>query len=170
MTIIPNLFAFFVGIITILIAFIFIIFLLVFLVRRKNFPKKLLIATLSGIMLYAVIVAGTHLFYTFDTIDRNNTQPGPPASTSPDGRYEATATYELYGGALGGVNVWVDVINLETQDLKTIYYADAVGRVRLEWNDNETLAIWNESVSGSGRDYNAFLNVETDIFHDRGSL
>ena len=168
MTIIPNLFAFFIGVITDFLAFLFLIFLLVFFIRRKRFPKVLMIATLSGATLYLAIVAGTNLFYTFDTIDRNHTQPGPPAITSPDGRYEAEATYELYGGVLGGVNVWVDVVNTETRVTKTIYYAGAVDQVELEWLDEETLSIQNESIGEYGRDFNVALNVETEIFHDQG--
>lgn len=168
MTIIPNLFAFFIGVITLFLACLFLIFLLVFFIRRKRFPKVLMIATLSGATLYLAIVAGTNLFYTFDTIDRNHTQPGPPAITSPDGRYEAEATYELYGGVLGGVNVWVDVVNTETRVTKTIYYADAVDQVKLEWLDEQTLSIQNKSMGEHGRDYNADLHVETEIFHDQG--
>lgn len=167
MTIIPNLLAFLVGVWTVLLAIIFLIFLIIFAFRRKRFPKVLMIATLSGATLYVAIVAATHLFYTFDTIDRNSTQPGPAPITSPDGRYEAEATYELYGGVLGGVNVWVDVVNTETRMTKTIYYADALDRVNLEWLDEETLAVRNESANGMGTDHNARLNVETDIFHDQ---
>ena len=157
-----------VGLITSFLTFIVVISFLIYVIRRKPFPKKLLIAPAIAAGILGILVASSYLFYSFTAIDRNSTQPGSGPVLSPDGSYEATATYELYGGAVGGVNVWVDVWNIETEDVKTIYYADAVGQVELDWVDDTTIAIWNEDLGAPARNYNAKLNVETEIFHDRG--
>ncbi|WP_281355795.1 DUF5412 family protein [Virgibacillus ihumii] len=122
----------------------------------------MLVATLSGFVLVSSIYVYEMYFFTFSEIDRGSTQKGPGPVTSPTGEYTASAYYELYGGAAGGVNVWVEITNDDENDKKkTIYYSDANKSISLEWANEDTLFIKNEKNSMK-------LNVEKEIYHDRG--
>jgi hypothetical protein len=74
-------------------------------IKKKPFPKKLLIATLSGIVLVSSIYIYETYFFTFSEIDREFIQKGPGPVTSPTEEFTANAYYEPYGGAAGGVKV-----------------------------------------------------------------
>ena len=79
----------------------------------------------------------------------------------------AQVHYEYYGGAAGGVNALVEVTD-EEENKKMIYYADAQGSVRLQWEDDSTLKIMNHSSEYPQSSRDATLNVETEIYHDTG--
>ena len=131
-------------------------------IKKKQFPKKLLIATLSGVVLVSSIYIYEMYFFTFSEIDREFTQKGTGPVTSPTEAYTANAYYELYGGAAGGVNVWVEITDHdENNKKKTIYYSDANSNIDLTWTNEDTLFITNENNSMK-------LNVEKEIYHDRG--
>ena len=101
-------------------------------------------------------------FFTFSEIDRESIQMGPGPVTSPTEAYAANAYFELYGGAAGGVNVWVEITDHdENNKKKTIYYSDASNNIELEWTNEDTLFIKNEKNSMK-------LNVKKEIYHDRG--
>ncbi|WP_245831889.1 hypothetical protein [Oceanobacillus senegalensis] len=96
---------FLIAFITIILFLMFCTNLLIFFIKKKSFPKNLLIATLSGVVMVSSIYLYEMYFLTFDEIDRESIQRGPGPVTSPTDAYTANAYYELYGGAAGGVNV-----------------------------------------------------------------
>ncbi|MFX3633079.1 MAG: DUF5412 family protein [Candidatus Pristimantibacillus sp.] len=89
---------------------------------------------------------------------------------SPEGTYSAKAYYVYYGGAAGGVNVAVDIINNKDNNAKgkTIYYADAQRQVYLEWKDEETIYIRNEAYEYPQSSRSIELNINKEIYHDTG--
>ena len=134
-------------------------------IKKKPFPKKVLLAVGVGIVLVSSIYVYEVYFFTFDDIDKKFIQDGPGPLLSPTGDYTAAAYYEPYGGAAGGVNVWVEIIKHRDNDKKKIiYYSDANDNINLNWRDAKTLLInntgpYNNSIK---------LDVEREIYHDRG--
>lgn len=157
-------------VITMILLIAFIVKWIVYLNKRKglrrSFPRKTLIAAAIGFALFSSIFVYLEYFFTFDRIDRSRMQIGPEAS-SPEGHYTAHAYYEPYGGAAGGVNVWVEIENHAANTVKTVYYADANPRISLTWAGEQTLAIENAGEHPSS-DRNAILNVDNEIYHDTG--
>ena len=146
--------------------FILVVNLLKFVIYKKPFPKRLFIATLTGMIFVSSIYIYQTYFFTFDRIDRESMQKGPGPMSSPTGRYTADAFYELYGGAAGGVNVWVEVTDHNNQDkTKTIYYSNANSHIGMEWTDEDVLFIQNEDSSNTK---SMELNVKEAIYHDSG--
>ena len=81
----------------------------------------------------------------------------------------ANAYYEPYGGAAGGVNVWVEITNQNDNDeKKTIYYSDVNNNFNIEWVDEDTLLIINESSKYPNLKKSIKLDVKKEIYHDRG--
>lgn len=154
------LFGLFIGFVTLLLFFVLVIRLIVFRVKRKAFPKKLLIATLAGGLITGSIVVYEVYFFSFKQIDRTHMQEGPQAVTSPSGTYAASVFYEPYGGALGGVNVWVEVTDFQKEETNVIYYADADAEVSVDWANDETLIVHNNKRTK--------LRVEDEIYHEFG--
>lgn len=95
-------------------------------------------------------------------------QEGHQNITSPDERYVANVFYELYGGAAGGVNTWVEVTDQHSNETKVIYYADAQSTVTLNWVDDETLHILNEDPQYLNRSQTTILHVATEIYDEFG--
>lgn len=95
-------------------------------------------------------------------------QPAAGPNISPTEKYSARAYFESSGGVFGSDNVWVEVTNQESNDVKTIYYANDRGNVLLEWEDEFTLFIRNEGPMWPDRnDKSIRLNVESEIYHDQ---
>ncbi|MET3683324.1 hypothetical protein ABID56_001419 [Alkalibacillus flavidus] len=140
------------------------------LVKQRPLPKKLLIATLSGMVVLASIFVYEHYLFTFEEINTTNMQEGPGPLESPDETFEVSAYYEPYGGAAGGVNVWVEVVS-DTSDHepRIIYYSDAKSHFQMEWIDDKTLRIENDDLSYPGQDRSVTLDVTKEIYHDRGA-
>ena len=140
--------------------------LLKFVIHKKPFPKRLFVATLTGMIFVSSIYIYQTYFFTFDRIDRKSMQQGPGPMASPTGRYTADAFYELYGGAAGGVNVWIEVTDHNNHDkTKTIYYSNANAEIEMEWTDEDVLFIQNEDSSNTK---SMELNVKKEIYHDAG--
>jgi hypothetical protein len=118
---------------------------------------------ISSIYIYEVY------FFTFKEIDRESTQKGPGPITSPTGEYTANAYYELYGGAAGGVNVWVDITNKnEKNKVQTIYYSDAKSNFSMEWVDENILYILNIDPNYPDSDRSIKLEIGKEIYHENG--
>ena len=117
---------------TLIIFFIFIIKLVIYFFKRKDFPRVSLALTLVGVILFLVIFIYNEYFFTFEDINRNAMQEGPESS-SPTGKYTANAYYELYGGAAGGVNVWIEISKNVENTTNIIYYADAKDNFHMNW-------------------------------------
>lgn len=105
-------------------------------------------------------------YFTYDFTQFDGEKDGK-AITSPDGSYSAQVYYQNYGGAAGGVNMFVNVIfHLEDNIERTVYFSDAKGNVRLTWLDGNILSITN---------YNEFENrninliVGKEIYDELGS-
>ena len=146
----------------------FLIFMVQFIRYKMNriaWPKKslLLLAFMSSVCVGSFLV--NYYFFTFNTIDRTNMQEGRLHVKSPDGEWSASSYYELYGGAPGGVNVWVEVTNEQTTETKIVYYADAKQDVSLTWEDNQMLTIRNEDQYNNAT---TTVNVQKDIYDEFG--
>jgi len=151
---------------TLIIFLIFIIKLVIYFFNRKNFPRITLASTLIGVILFLGIFIYYEYFFTFDDINRNDKKEGPEIS-SPTGKYTANAYYELYGGAAGGVNVWIEISNNVDDTTNIIYYADAKDNFHMNWVDEESLSITNTG-GGANSNRNVLLKVEDEIYHENG--
>ena len=133
--------------------------------NRITWPKKSLLLLVS---VWSVCVGSflvNYYFFTFNTIDRTDMQEGRLHVESPNGKWSASSYYELYGGAPGGVNVWIEVTNEQTAETKIVYYADAKQDVSLSWDNEQSLTIRNEDQYSNAT---TTLNIETDIYDEFG--
>lgn len=143
--------------------------IIISLIKKKAFPKKLLMATLSGVALLTSLYIYKVYFFTFSEIDREYVQKGPGPITSPTEAYTANAYYEPYGGAAGSVNVWVEITsNHEKNKVKTVYYSDAKDNFSMEWVDDETLSIVNGESDFHDSNRSIELEVSKEIYHENG--
>lgn len=116
-------------------------------------------ALVSSIYIYEMY------FFTFDDIDKEFIQNGPGPILSPTEEYTANVYYEPYGGAAGGVNMWVEITkHRENDNKKIIYYSDANDNILMDWVDEKTLFITNAGPTNNS----IKLDVEQEIYHDRG--
>ena len=137
-------------------------------IKKTPFPKGLLIATLSGVVLVSSIYIYQTYFFTFSSIDRESAQEGPGPVTSSTEKYTADAFYEPYGGAAGGVNVWVEITYNHMNKDETIYYADAKSNFPMEWVAEDTLYILNDNSDDPNSDRSIELEIGKEIFHENG--
>lgn len=108
-------------------------------------------------------------FFTFSDIDREHAQNGPGPITSPTEKYTAHAFYEPYGGAAGGVNVWVEITyNNQGNKAETVYYGDAKSDFSMEWIDKDTLYILNDEPEFPNANRNIELEIGKEIYHENG--
>jgi len=108
-------------------------------------------------------------FFTFSKIDREYTQNGPGPLTSPKEKYTANAYYEPYGGAAGGVNVWVEItFNDDRNKVKTVYYGDAKSAFSMEWMNENTLYILNDEPEYPNSNRSIELEIGKEIYHENG--
>ena len=134
-------------------------------IKKKPFPRNMLLATLCGVIMVSSIYIYEVYFFTFDDIDKEFIQNGPGPVLSPAGDYTASAYYEPYGGAAGGVNIWVEITkHLESDNKKVVYYSDANDNTQIEWVNDKTLLVTN-----TGPYNNSIkLDVEKEIYHNVG--
>ncbi|TFE00854.1 DUF5412 family protein [Jeotgalibacillus sp. R-1-5s-1] len=149
--------------ITVLLLIFLLIKIVPFLLKKKSFPRKTSLIFATFLSLTAVLFFYQSYFFTFD--QTNGTRYKGPVE-SPTGDYTATSYFKEYGGAAGGVHVWVDITfhDHDNKD-KTIYLSDAKGMFSLSWKDDATLSIVNKD---EFEDTSTLLNVESDIYHDTG--
>ena len=122
-----------------------------------------------GVVLVSSIYIYEMYFFTFSEIDREYTQKGPGPVTSPTEKYTANAYYELYGGAAGGVNVWVEITyNNEKNKVQTVYYSDAKSNFSMEWLDEDTLYILNDEPDYPNSNRSIKLEIGKEIYHENG--
>ncbi|TMN23848.1 hypothetical protein FFL34_10325 [Lentibacillus cibarius] len=152
--------------ITIILLFIFVIKLFLFFIKKKPFPKIILIASLIGIIVVSIQAGYNKYFFTFND-DEGEFYKGPV--NSPTDKYTANAYYMPYGGAAGGVNLWVEIsYNDEDDKTKTVYYSEANSNFSMKWTNEATLHIKNEEPRFPKSNRSIKLNVENEIYHDRG--
>lgn len=139
---------------------------------RKPWIRRHPIFTTFSILI-VVLFAAVYLYFTlrpyFSTFDRSEQGDQSYSMPSRNGEYTAEIYGVPYGGAAGGVTMWVDV--KKTNDsgggstTKTIYRAKHHGNNHLEWKSENTLRIenWNEYV-----DETITLNIDEEIYDGRG--
>lgn len=163
------LFGFLISFITVLLFLVLCVNVIIFFINKKPFPKKILIATSSGFVLVSAIYAYEMYFFTFSEIDREFIQKGPGPEISPTEKYTANAYYEPYGGAAGGVNVWVEIKNNnEENKVQTVYYSDAKSNFSMEWMDENTLYILNDEPDYPSSNRSIELEIGKEIYHEKG--
>lgn len=123
---------------------------------------------ISALLFLGIFVYRT-CFFTFGEIDTDYTQKGPGPLPSPTEKYIANAYYELYGGAAGGVNVWVEITYKNSKNkVKTVYYSDAKSDFSLKWVDDNTLYIVNNDPDYSDSNRSIKLNIDKEIYDEQG--
>lgn len=138
-------------------------------IQKKPFPKKLLIATLSGVVLVSSIHIHKVYFYTFSEINREYMEKGPGPVTSPTEEYTANAYYEPYGGAAGGVNVWVEITyHNDKNKVTTVYYSNSKSNFSMEWVDKDKLYILNDDPDYPNSNRSIELEIGKEIYHENG--
>lgn len=161
-----NAIGFFLLLFTLIVFLVFIVKLVLYFYKRKDFPRKTLASTLIGLILFVSILVYIQYFFSFNDINQNSMQEGPEIS-SPTGKYTANAYYEPYGGAAGGVNVWIEITNNMENNNKIIYYADAKNNFQMNWMDEESLSITNTD-EGNHTNKTVLLKVANEIYHENG--
>lgn len=137
--------------------------------KKKPFPKKLFITTLTGFLLVLPIYIFETYFFTFSEIDKEIIQKGPGPLPSSNGEYTANAYFELYGGAAGGVNVWVEITyNNENNRVQTVYYSDAKSDFSMKWMNKDTLYIQNNEPNYPNSNRSIKLEIGKEIYHESG--
>ncbi|QLG42085.1 hypothetical protein HW560_30850 [Paenibacillus sp. E222] len=137
----------------------------------KSWIHRHPIFTAFSILILALFAAVLLYFWLrpyFSTFDRS--QQGDLSYSMPSRNVEYTAEiYGVpYGGAAGGVTIWVDVKKTNDPNestVKTIYRAEYHGHNHLEWEDEHTLRIEN------GNEYvdeTITLNIDEEIYDGWG--
>ncbi|MGV2883547.1 DUF5412 family protein [Paenibacillus taichungensis] len=137
----------------------------------KSWIRRHPIFTAFSILILALFAA-VFLYFTlrpyFSTFDRSEQGDLSYSMPSRNGEYTAEIYSVPYGGAAGGVTIWVDVKKTNDSNdstVKNIYRAEYHGHNHLEWEDENTLRIenWNEYV-----DETITLNIDEEIYDGRG--
>lgn len=100
-------------------------------------------------------------FFTIDTLE-GELLNGPVES--PTGKYTANAYYKTYGGAAGGVSLWVKITFRDDNKINTIYHSEANRNFSMEWKDEDTLYIENEEPGFPQSNKSVQLNVENETY------
>ncbi|RJE90441.1 hypothetical protein D3P07_09635 [Paenibacillus sp. 1011MAR3C5] len=123
--------------------------------------KKYIIIIVVGILAVFSYLTYTNLTYEFNY----DSGVKDEELISPSGNYTAQVYYHYYGGAAGGVNVYVNVIfHLEDDIERTVYYSDAKTFFHIKWLDDDKLSIANIG----GGDRSIVLTVGKDIYDETG--
>ena len=125
--------------------------------------RKIIKVILISSLLVCLYLVYSH--FTYDFYYTNGENDGN-VITSPNKVYSAQVYYQNYGGAAGGVNLFVNVIfHLENDIERTIYFSDAKGNVQLNWLDDELLLITNYN---EYEDRSIELVVLNEIYDEQG--
>ncbi|RLL48422.1 hypothetical protein D8M04_03945 [Oceanobacillus piezotolerans] len=129
--------------------------------RKRN---KILIFIIMAIIL---VIGYQKYFFTFDRLGQGTYYKGP--ADSPTVKYTANSYYKHYGGATGGANIWVEITNNESNEIKTIYYSDGKSNFSMQWVNDNTIYIRNDEgpeYPDSGR--NIELEIGKEIYDESG--
>jgi len=114
--------------------------------------------TLLILVLFAAVFLYFWLRPYFSTFDRSEKGELSYSMPSRSGEYTAEIYGVPYGGAAGGVTIWVDVKKTnapEDATVKTIYRAELHGNNHLEWESENT----DETIT---------LNIDDEIYDGWG--
>ncbi|PWW45436.1 MULTISPECIES: DUF5412 family protein [Paenibacillus] len=138
---------------------------------RKPWIRRHPIFTTFSILILALFAA-VFLYFTlrpyYSTFDRSEQGDLAYTMPSPNGEYVAEIYGVPYGGAAGGVTIWVDVKKIVASDVftvKTIYRAEHHGANHLEWENENTLRIENRNEYS---DDSITLNIDDEIYDGWG--
>ncbi|QOR67128.1 hypothetical protein IM538_02950 [Cytobacillus suaedae] len=165
-----GLFSFLTFLITIVLVITFLVKLIMhFITKKKPFPKKLLISSLIGTLLFTMMEGYLTYSYTFDSIE-DDLQRRRGDVISPTGKFTAIGFYMPYGGAAGGVNIAVKIINNHKNiKPKIVYYSDLKRNFSMEWKDEDTLYILNDDPDYPNENRSIELEIEKEIYHETGA-
>ncbi|SDL31803.1 hypothetical protein SAMN05428961_104629 [Paenibacillus sp. OK060] len=138
---------------------------------RKLWIRRHPIFTALSILIFVLFAAVFLYFWLrpyFSTFDRSEQGDLSYSMPSRNGEYTAEIYGVPYGGAAGGVTIWVDVKKTNDPNdsiVKNIYRAEYHGHDHLEWKSENTLRIenWNEYV-----DETITLNIDEEIYDGWG--
>lgn len=125
-----------------------------------NVLKKIL--TILASIIGLVLIYFIYSYFSYEFLYKGDVKDEAPIP-SPNGKYAAQIYYDNYGGAAGGVNLIVNIV--ENNKERTIYYADAKGSISVNWLSNTTLAITNYDEYA---DRSVELIVEQEIYDENG--
>lgn len=133
--------------------------------EKKNKSKLLLFIIFIFTLLTGYV---NYSFYTYSFEFKNGEVYSYPAY-SQNKKYTAQAYYKTYGGAAGGVSMWVEVIHHNDNDrVETVYYSDAKSTFNMKWEDDETLYIQNEEHEYPDQNRSIELRIGKDIYDELG--
>jgi hypothetical protein len=92
---------------------------------------------------------------------------GPVQSLN--GKYTANSYYQTYGGAAGGVNVWVEITEGTGNKVRTIYYGPGKSNFCMDWLDDETLNITNDAPAFPNENRSIKLTIGKEIYDESGA-
>ncbi|WP_145320268.1 DUF5412 family protein [Paenibacillus xylanexedens] len=138
---------------------------------RKSWIRRHPIFTTFTLLMLVLFTAVFLYFWLrpyFSTFDRSEKGELSYSMPSQNGEYTAEIYGVPYGGAAGGVTMWVDVKKTnapEDYTSQTIYRAEHRGNNHLEWENENTLRIenWNEYT-----DETITLKIDDEIYDGRG--
>ncbi|WP_405155787.1 DUF5412 family protein [Paenibacillus sp. FSL K6-0108] len=137
----------------------------------KPWIRRHPIFTAFSILIFVLFAAVFLYFWLrpyFSTFDRSEQGELAYSMSSPDGEYVAEMYGVPYGGAAGGVTIWVDVkkvLSSGMSTVKTIYRAKYHGANHLEWENENTLRIENRNEYS---DDSITLNIDDEIYDSWG--
>lgn len=124
--------------------------------------KYVVILIVSAVSLFLVYFLYSQFTYEFDSKSGIKQEE----LSSPTGKYTAQVYFQSYGGAAGGVNVYVTVIfHLEGEVEKMVYYSDAKSKFNINWIDEDQLSVTN---LGEYEDSSIILTVGKEIYDESG--
>ncbi|QDQ03130.1 hypothetical protein FOH38_23300 [Lysinibacillus fusiformis] len=125
--------------------------------------RKIIKWATTCIILFCIYLIYNHFTYDFNY---TNGEKDGKLVTSPNGTYSAQVYYQNYGGAAGGVNIFVNItFHLEDNVERTIYFSDAKSKVQLNWLEEEVLAITNYDEYANR---SVALKVGKEIYDEEG--
>ncbi len=114
-----------------------------------------------------MVIGYKRYFFTFDHLGEGTYYNEP--IDSPDGQYTANSYYKHWGGATGGAHIWIEIMNNENNEAKTIYYSDGKSNFSLEWKNHNTIYIRNdEGPEYPDSDRSMELEVGKEIYDEKG--
>ncbi|SLK04378.1 MULTISPECIES: DUF5412 family protein [unclassified Paenibacillus] len=137
----------------------------------KSWIRRHPIFTTFSVLIFVLFAAVFLYFWLrpyFSTFDRSEQGDLSYSMPSRNGEYTAEIYGVPYGGAAGGVTMWVDVKKTNDPNdstVKNIYHAEYHGHDHLEWESENTLRIenWDEYV-----DETITLNIDEEIYDGWG--
>jgi hypothetical protein len=129
--------------------------------------KRLAIACALIVSVILIVVSYRTIFFSFDRLEEGTYYKGP--FESPEGKYTADSYYKTYGGAAGGVKIWVEVTNEENKESQIVYYGSGKSNFDVKWEGEHTIFIKNnEGPAFPEADSSIALEVGEEVYDGSG--